>query len=148
MHWIHGFMSLMDEDDYLRKENFVMQHELVERVLEEMQRPGHTTQTRNSMLRLMNAFLVKSLTEDNELENDELVDAHGEYVVFTQADVSLECYKVFYHAHGDDIIDALSGDSSATNETLQVDLEKFRQRFGRIMSASEADLEELEPTPI
>ena len=107
-----------------------------------MQKPSHTTRARHTLLSLMNTLLVKNCNEDNMLENDNLVDEDGEYIVFTSNDVLMDCYKIFYEARGFDIIESL--DFSGGNKDFQVDVEKFRIRYERIMSADDADLEDLD----
>ena len=71
-----------------------------------MQKPSHTARRKHTLLSLMNSLLVKSCDADNMLENTELVDDEGEYVMFTSNDVLMECFKTFYEARGFDIIDS------------------------------------------
>ena len=80
------------------------------------------------------------------LENDELADEEGEFLTFTSNEVLMECYKTFYEARGFDIID--STDFSGGTAEFQIGVEMFKIRYQRIMSAEDADLEDLDQNSI
>ena len=127
IHYTNHLLYLLNEEDFEEKTNFVIANALVERVLEEMQKPSYTVRVRLAMLSLMNALLVKACDSDNDLGAEGLVDENGDHIVFNSADVSMPCFEIFYRSRGSDII--LSLDFDGGSETWNSHVNKFNQRY-------------------